>query len=367
MCSSRVAAPEAVEADEAHARYSSARADLLRSVAELASTGAWRGDGAADLASWMCARWQMSGRTARELVRDAQALKARPALGEALASGSISIDQCKALAVLCDEDSDDDEVWLEMLSSWSYPELAREARKHIARELERRDDGVFLRMAHTPDERYLRGEFQLHPEDGAVVMAAIDARIAHGTALRDLDRAAGLALVELAKATDGGTVKRPWVVVSVSEAALAGKADAVAAVGTGRDVGFVAAETARRLDCDATRQLVVKDEQGRITGVGRNEQAISRSTRRAVEDRDGGMCTFPGCERDVFVECHHIDHREHGGSNHPDNLLLVCWTHHALVHEGGWSLKGPAGPHITWVRPDGSPFEPRVRVVLDTS
>ena len=78
------------------------------------------------------------------------------------------------------------------------------------------------------------------------------------------------------------------------------------------------------------------------------------------------MCTFPGCERTVFLECHHIVHYADGGPTELWNLLLVCWTHHALVHEGGWCLKGEAGPHITWVKPDGSPFEPRVRVVLDT-
>jgi hypothetical protein len=48
------------------------------------------------------------------------------------------------------------------------------------------------------------------------------------------------------------------------------------------------------------------------------------------------------------------------------NLQLVCWTHHTLLHEGGWSLEGEAGPKVTWVRPDGTPFEPRVRVTLDT-
>jgi hypothetical protein len=126
MCSARDAA------DEAHARYSSARGDLLRSVAELASTGAWRGDGAGDLASWMCARWQISRRTACELVRDAEALRARPALGEALRSGAISVDQAKALTVLCDEEGDDDAVWLEALGFWSYPELEGEARKKTA-------------------------------------------------------------------------------------------------------------------------------------------------------------------------------------------------------------------------------------------
>jgi hypothetical protein len=129
---------------------------------------------------------------------------------------------------------------------------------------------------------------------------------------------------------------------------------------------FVGAETARRLACDAKTQTFSKTN-GTITGVGRTTTAVPSSTRRAVEARDTGRCTFPGCERDTFLECHHIVHRAHGGSNEISNLQLVCWTHHTLIHEGGWSLRGEAGPKITWVRPDGTPFEPRVRVVLDTS
>lgn len=71
-------------ADQAHARYSSARADLLEAVAEIASEETWHGDGARDLATWLAARWQIARRTARELVRDAEALRSRPALAQAL-------------------------------------------------------------------------------------------------------------------------------------------------------------------------------------------------------------------------------------------------------------------------------------------
>src|SRR5690349_16626561 len=124
-------------ADQAHARFSSARADLLRAVAELLTSDEWKGDGAASLAGRLAARWQISGRTARELVRDAEAL--RPELGDALAAGGISIDQFKALTVVSDEANDGS--WLELLPFWSMPELEREARKTIARELEKTDDG----------------------------------------------------------------------------------------------------------------------------------------------------------------------------------------------------------------------------------
>jgi len=356
-------------ADQAHAKHSVSRAELLQSVAELESSGAWHGDGAGDLASWISARWQYSARSARELVRDARALVARPALSDALASGSISIDQYKALTVLCEEGTDDDEVWLEALPFWSLSDLEREARKKVAAELERRDDGVYLRMRHTRDERYMRGEFQLHPEDGAAVLGAIESRVPVGTALRDWDRASAFALVEMAKGgVVSGSADRPTVLLSVSRDALAGKpgSDTVASIGTGPSRGYVPIETARRLTCDARTQPLFLDD-GTITGFARTSRDISPAMRRAVMERDGGVCTFPACGRAAFLECHHIIHVADQGPTELWNLQLVCWTHHTLLHEGGFSLGGEAGPNITWIRPDGSPLEPRVRVVLDTS
>ena len=70
---------------------------------------------------------------------------------------------------------------------------------------------------------------------------------------------------------------------------------------------------------------------------------------------------------DQFLEVHHIVYWADGGQTVEPNLLTTCWGHHELLHEGGWSVVGPAGPNITWIRPDGSPYKPRVRVVLDTS
>jgi hypothetical protein len=345
-------------ADRAHAACCAARAQLLEAVAELASSEAWRGDGAGNLAAWLSARWQVSLRTAAELVREAQAMDSRPALREALASGAVSLDQARALQVLCDQGTDDEVAWLESLPFWSIGELEREARKKKAAELERRDGGVWFRMSHTPDERYVRGDFQLHPEDGALLLAAVDARVPHGTPLREWDRASARALVELAK---GSEAPRPTLMVTVDAAALDGSGAAAAGP------GFVGAETARRLACDASVQLLYREEDGRITGIGRRSPTVAAWMRRAVVVRDGEVCSFPGCGRTRYLECHHIVPVSKGGETVLDNLVLVCWEHHSLVHEGGWSLRGPGGPGLGWLRPGGEPFEPRVRVVLDTS
>src|SRR5262249_53318611 len=160
-----------------------------------------------------------------------------------------------------------------------------------------------------------------------------------GTRLRDYDTAAAVALVELA--TDGRS-EPVTVMLSVSSAGD------VAALHEG---GYVGPETAKRLACDARLQI---GERTARTTPGR--------TRGAAEVRDHGRCTFPGCDRTSYLQCHHVVPFSHGGPTTIDNLQLVCWTHHQLVHEGGWSIRGPAGPAAQWHRPDGTAFEPRADI-----
>src|SRR5687767_11308197 len=93
-------------ADICHAESAAARGRLLAAVAELQATESWRFDGARDFAAWLAARWQTSIGYARELVRDAEDLKDRPALTEALAEGAISPDQCRAIATLAKGESE---------------------------------------------------------------------------------------------------------------------------------------------------------------------------------------------------------------------------------------------------------------------
>jgi 5-methylcytosine-specific restriction endonuclease McrA len=106
---------------------------------------------------------------------------------------------------------------------------------------------------------------------------------------------------------------------------------------------------------------------GRVQVGERTSRTIPANLRRAVEVRDHGMCVFPGCESKAYLDCHHIVAVAQQGPTVLDNLVLLCWDHHQLVHEHHWSLTGEAGPNITWIRPTGEIFEPRVRVSLDTS
>jgi hypothetical protein len=47
-----------------------------------------------------------------------------------------------------------------------------------------------------------------------------------------------------------------------------------------------------------------------------------------------------------------------GGTTDLDNLVLVCFFHHKLVHEHGWSLHRHEGGSLDWRKPDGSSYVP---------
>jgi hypothetical protein len=118
------------------------------------------------------------------------------------------------------------------------------------------------------------------------------------------------------------------------------------------DGSHLAAETVRRMMCDASQVFVLHDEHDRPVDVSRKARTIPPSLRRSVHARDQG-CRFPGCGERTFVDVHHVRHRAHGGLNELANLVQLCWFHHRLVHEGGWNVRLDAEGTVHAVRPDG--------------
>ena len=75
-----------------------------------------------------------------------------------------------------------------------------------------------------------------------------------------------------------------------------------------------------------------------VIDVGRGRRVVSPSQRRALQLRDGGCC-WPGCDRPAsWTDAHHLIHWVRGGSTDPGNLVLLCYRHHWMVHEGGWQI-----------------------------
>jgi hypothetical protein len=137
-------------------------------------------------------------------------------------------------------------------------------------------------------------------------------------------------------------VDRYQVVVHVDEVALHG--------GAGRADAPI--ETVKRLACDASLVVVTEDERGTPLNVGRKQRLVSTSIRRALWARDR-HCTFPGCHRTRFVEAHHVQHWADGGETSVDNAVLLCWQHHRLLHEGGYSIRRDYRGERYFVRADG--------------
>ena len=123
----------------------------------------------------------------------------------------------------------------------------------------------------------------------------------------------------------------------------------------------IAPETARRLACDALTRP--RSPSATAAAQRRPSNALDpAAVRRALVARDG-RCQFPGCERQRFVDAHHILHWARGGETELDNLVLLCRHHHRLVHEGGVSLVATGRPplHASRRRPIPPRPAPRAR------
>jgi hypothetical protein len=118
----------------------------------------------------------------------------------------------------------------------------------------------------------------------------------------------------------------------------------------------LAAETARRLACDASIVRIVEDGLGRPLDVGRKTRSIPPSIRRALQSRDAG-CRFPGCTHTRFLDGHHIRHWADGGATRLSNLVLLCRHHHRQVHEGRVEVQVLDDGALRFKGPDGRAFE----------
>jgi uncharacterized protein YgfB (UPF0149 family) len=130
------------------------------------------------------------------------------------------------------------------------------------------------------------------------------------------------------------------------------KEDGTGAESEIEDRGHVPAETSRRLSCDCSIVHWHEDAQGDSLDIGRKTRSIPPAIRRALKRRDRG-CRFPGCTCSRFVDAHHIQHWADGGETSMDNLVLLCRTHHRLVHEGGYGVENVDGEGVVFTMPDG--------------
>ena len=193
---------------------------------------------------------------------------------------------------------------------------------------------------------HLRG--RLAPEDGATLMAAVEAlaapdpSTADGPDLRSAAQRRADAVVELARRAlaappgsaaglpiDGGA--RARVVVTTDLAVLTG---AVRGAGLLPDDAPLSAGAVRRLACDAELVPAVLGSRSEPLDVGRAVYAVSPAQRRALVLRDRG-CAAPGCRAPAGrCHAHHVEHWADGGTTDLANLVLLCGHDHRRTHQG---------------------------------
>jgi Domain of unknown function (DUF222)/HNH endonuclease len=112
----------------------------------------------------------------------------------------------------------------------------------------------------------------------------------------------------------------------------------------------ISTRTLERIACDSTISRVLLAD-SMVIDVGRATRVVSAPTRRALRARDHG-CRWPGCDRKVdWSTPHHIVAWSRGGPTKLPNLVLLCYFHHRLVHEGGWQVV-QVGREFRFVPPD---------------
>jgi hypothetical protein len=69
----------------------------------------------------------------------------------------------------------------------------------------------------------------------------------------------------------------------------------------------------------------------------------------AVAERDGWVCSAPGCTCRRNLTVHHIQFRSQGGGDEPTNVTLVCFRHHLEgIHAGRVRVSGQAPGALDW-------------------
>jgi hypothetical protein len=338
---------------------------LLTCVRRFDESGEWYRQGALSCAHWLSWRIGLDSMTAREKVRVARALGGLPSIDEALRRGKLSYVKVRALTRVATAENEGRLLDLALASTGAQLErICRSFRRVVAEHLPSDptlDERRYVGQRVLPSGM-VRVEAVLHPDEAALVMKAIEVARAGARAANQGEAPADVSAETPARPT----VSKPDALVQVAESFLAhGQAggtggdryqifvhlqqDPLAPDGTLAatldDGTRVPAETFRRLACDASLVSVTHDAAGTPLDVGRRTRTIPPAMRRALWARDRG-CRFPSCANSHYVHAHHIDHWAHGGETSLDNLVLLCGTHHRLLHEGGIGVTCTAGGRL---------------------
>ena len=342
------------------AHLSAATARWLELVWELHEQG-----DSSDLQGFLAWRCGITGREAREFLRVAEALQELPATRAAFGRGELTFTKVRALTRVATASSEEGLLDLAGALTASQLERALRAFRRVAAEDAREAHELEYVDYYLDDDGTLFLRARLAAEDGMLLIKALEAARERVLECRREERAAAANDAQ-AQAEVGGASSDPprparvEALLDLAAASLAAEheprgerarvvvhvdAAALCADSRGRseleDGPLISPETARRLGCDA--EVVARIERdGLPLSVGRSRRTVPPALRRLLEARDGHTCCFPGCERRRHLQAHHRQHWAHGGETSLENLVLLCYQHHRVVHEGGYTVEGDA-------------------------
>jgi hypothetical protein len=311
--------------------------------------------GSITAASWIARTCGMSISSAADRVCVGEQLESLPKVAAALSSGEISYQSASVLCHLHERlgehrDGFDEEEMLGYAREFSVFELRKLCRVawHVAN-----SDGFFneaevdftrrhFHVSQMPDGMFAV-DGVLDPVGGAAFKTAVDvlAKPKGPEDERTAKQRRADAVGELSMhAMEQGTLPRrhsvkPHINLTMTLEGLKGELGVPPA---DLDLSLpISIRTAERIACDCTMSRVLLAD-SMVIDVGRATRTVSPPTMRALRVRDKG-CRFPGCDRQVnWSNPHHIIYRSRGGSDKLTNLVLLCYFHHRLVHEGGWQV-----------------------------
>jgi Domain of unknown function (DUF222) len=325
-------------------------------------------DGSAGVVTWLSRLCGMSATSVADRLCVGKELESLPKIAEALRTGVIGYQATALLCHLRDQLGDKRELFVE-------EEMLEHARNHSVASL--RYLCRYARHVADPDGFFKEAEADftrrrldisqmgdgmfcvdaiLDPEGGAAFKTALESlakRLGPDDDRSHKQRMAD-SLGELVHhAMDEGRLPRrngvrPHVTLTTT---IEGLKNELGAPPAELELSLpISTRTLERIACDSTMSRVLLAD-SMVIDVGRATRTVSPPMRRALGKRDRG-CRWPGCDRQVSWSIpHHIEFWAKGGPSKLSNLVLLCYFHHRLVHEGCWQVV-KVGREFRFMPPD---------------
>jgi hypothetical protein len=353
-------------------RMNAANHRWLVLIAEFDRRKGWNCGLTQSCAHWLNWKCGIAMGAAREKVRVAHALVNLPKISAAMESGGLSYSKVREITRVAKVETED---YLLMIAEHGTAqhveklvrayrrcqeaeELSREQRQQQNRRVSFRwdDDGSLVLDCRLPAEigaRFMKALDVAVDDMPRDVPAGTPKEIVRFSARR-ADALALMAESFLAHgAIEAAGAERHQIVVHVAQETLR---DRKAGCCEFEDGPSMAAETARRLSCDASVVVLTENDDGEPLNLGRKTRVISAPLRRALKSRDK-CCRFPGCANSRYMDAHHIKHWANGGETKPSNLVSLCRFHHRAVHEGGIRIERLDDGALRFVKANGRPVD----------